>query len=263
MDKFGFIRGRRGPPGPPGKDALALDVWCTRALLLQFQTSATCLFYFNTETDGVLSEKKGLKDRNNDEKKNAIVIRGFNTPVKTKTGSYSLPLDVDSCYEIRHQRSAIKASSVFIVAFSFRLRAPIKDEFPYYIFSNTTSSRAVTLRKDWLDIAGCAKGSPQLKYVKDDWNTMIIQYSRMTTGGENDLCFFMLNGKRGSFQPIVYENNAHELYIGHKVKKTARIELNYFQVCERHFKNDGDRYLLPETFSTLLNEELQARVYDM
>ena len=33
MDKFGYIRGKRGPPGPRGKDALELYTWCPDAVL--------------------------------------------------------------------------------------------------------------------------------------------------------------------------------------------------------------------------------------
>ena len=80
MDKFGYIRGRRGPPGPPGKDALQIDVWCSKSLLKQFQASATCSFYFDNETDGILYDSTktaiGLKNRVADEK-NAICLRGY------------------------------------------------------------------------------------------------------------------------------------------------------------------------------------------
>ena len=261
MDKFGYIRGRRGPPGPPGKDALQLDVWCSKSLLKQFQASATCSFYFDDETDGILYDSGkaaiGLKNRV-DDKKNAICLRGFNMPVKTKVGSYSIPLSVNSCYEIKHISSAINPRTVLIVAFSFRLIKPIKDGLSYYIFSNTNSTRAVTLRKDWLDIAGCAKGSPQLEYNKVGWNRMILQYSRVTEEG-SDLCFFILNGRRGSFEPTVFKEGVHELYIGHKIKKTANIELNYFEVHTVHFRQLNG-YVLPEIFSTLLLNEMQQRV---
>ena len=261
MDKFGYIRGRRGPPGPPGKDALQIDVWCSKSLLKQFQASATCSFYFDNETDGILYDSTktaiGLKNRVADEK-NAICLRGYKKPVKTNK-SYSIPLLNNSCYQISQISSAIRPKSVFIVAFSFKLVKSIEDELSYYIFSNTNSTRAVTLRKDWLDIAGCAKGSPQLTYLKSAWNLMLIQYSRMTDQGSDDLCFFILNGRRGSFEPSVFENDARELYIGHKVKKTANVELNFFEVHTKHFQQ-SDRYILPETFSNLLYKEMQRRL---
>ena len=260
MDKFGYIRGRRGPPGPPGKDVLQFHEWCPKGVLEMFRSSATCCFYFDSKTDGIVYEGKtaiGLKNRI-DGGKNAICLRGFNTPVQTGK-SFSIPLSTDTCFEISRIQSAIQPESVFIVAFSFRLIKPITDDLPYYIFSNTNSTRAVTLRKDWLDIAGCAKGSPQLKYLEKAWNYMIIQYSRVTTEGD-DRCFFILNGRRGSFEPTVFENDARELYIGHKIKTSANIELNYFEVHYKHFPEPLDGYVLPETFSTLLWHDMQQRV---
>ena len=261
MDKFGFIQGRRGPPGPAGKDALQLDVWCTKSVLQQFKASASCAFYFDTESDGILDKKKGLKNRIDEGRYNAKTVRDLQTPVKTGK-SYSLPLSTKSCFEIPTLRSALKPSSVFIVAFSFKLTEAIKDGLSYYIFSNTNSTRAVTLRKDWLDIAGCERGSPQLKYKIDSWNYMLIQYSRVSEDGSSDRCFFILNGRRGFFEPKVYENDAVGLYIGHKLKKTANIELNYFQVHYVHesiHKTMG--YVLPEIFSSLLLKDMKSRVH--
>ena len=212
MDKFGFIRGRRGPPGPAGKDALQLDVWCSKSILQQFRMDASCCFYFDTRTDGILYDSTGktpigLKNRTGDDGQNAICLRGLKAPVPTGK-SFSIPLSTNTCFEISRLSSGLQQTSVFIVAFSFKLIKPITDDLSYYIFSNTTSTRAVTLRKDWLDIAGCAKGSPQLKYFKTGWNFMIIQYSRVTKEGSSDRCFFILNGRRGSFEPKVYENDA-------------------------------------------------------
>ena len=266
MDKFGYIRGRRGPPGPPGKDALQLRIWCPESIVQQFRASATCCFYFNSRTDGILYDStgkipKGLKNQVDKEEHNAICLKGLKPPVKTGK-SYSIPLTTDTCFEISRIGSAIKPKTVFIIAFSFKLIKPIKDDLPYYIFSNTNSSRAVTLRKDWIDIAGCARGSPQLKYLKDGWNIMLIQYSRVTREGSDDRCFFILNGRRGYFEPVVYKNDERALYIGHKSKPSANIELNYFEVHTKHFSelSGVGEYLLPETFSTLLLEDMEQRM---
>jgi hypothetical protein len=273
VDVFGSLSRRQGkqgrlgpvgPTGPAGKDALQLDIWCPKFIAQQFRASATCCFYFDSEIDGILYDPKkkpiGLKNRVNDEKNNAICVRALKTPVQTGK-SFSIPLSSDTCFEILKIQSALLPKTVFIVAFSFRLIEPITDELPYYIFSNTNSTRAVSLKKDWLDIAGCAKGSPQLTYQKKSWNYMIIQYSRVTSEGSADRCFFILNGRRGSFQPIVFENDAQELYIGHKIKKSANIELNYFQVHTKHLPQSiSDDYVLPETFSDLLRDDMQRRV---
>ena len=89
---------------------------------------------------------------------------------------------------------------------------------------------------------------------------MIIQYSRVTLEGSSDRCFFILNGRRGYFEPVVYKKEARELYIGHKLKKSANIELNYFEVHTKHFRHPGNGYVLPETFSNMLQTDMQHRV---
>ena len=48
MDKFGYIRGRRGPAGPPGKDAFNLYAWCPKALLQLFWESESCTYLKGT-----------------------------------------------------------------------------------------------------------------------------------------------------------------------------------------------------------------------
>ena len=47
MDKFGYIRGKRGPPGPKGKDAIPLYSWFPDAMLQMFRQSERCTYYFN------------------------------------------------------------------------------------------------------------------------------------------------------------------------------------------------------------------------
>ena len=44
MDKFGYIRGKRGPPGPKGKDAIPLYSWCPDAMLQMFRQSKNCTY---------------------------------------------------------------------------------------------------------------------------------------------------------------------------------------------------------------------------
>ena len=46
MDKFGYVKGRRGPPGPRGKDAVELYKWCPDAVLRMFRESEQCTFFF-------------------------------------------------------------------------------------------------------------------------------------------------------------------------------------------------------------------------
>ena len=68
VDKFGGIgRKYRGPPGPPGKDALELETWAPHSVLRMFRENEVCTFYCNTAEDGILYDGKekpiGLKDR--------------------------------------------------------------------------------------------------------------------------------------------------------------------------------------------------------
>ena len=263
MNKFGFVRGKRGPRGYPGEDALKLHLWFPESILKLFRESASCSYYFDNATDGILYDKSGKKiglKNQSESEKNATCVRGeTGSPVQTGK-TYSLTLSKENCFLLKLS-SAIKKSSVLIVAFSFKLKKPITDNFSYYIFSNENSTRAVTLRSDRLDIAGCARGSPQLKYLTHSWNYMLIQYSRVSDEGSSDRCFFILNGRRGFFDPVVYENDARELYIGHRKKLCANIELNYFEAHSRHFNEpSGYDYILPETISTLLLKHMESRV---
>ena len=58
MDKFGYIRGRRGPPGPAGKDAFDMAGWTPKALLKMFRENSDCSFYFKSETDCIWYDEK-------------------------------------------------------------------------------------------------------------------------------------------------------------------------------------------------------------
>ena len=89
MDKFGYIRGRRGPRGRPGKDAVNLLNWYPASVLRMFRENEECTFYFCTATDGILYDKDGkpigLKDRFGEFKSeftNAICLQNFLKPVK-------------------------------------------------------------------------------------------------------------------------------------------------------------------------------------
>ena len=107
MDKFGYIRGRRGPRGPPGQDAVNIFTWFPLSALRMFRENSACTFYFNTVDDGILKKDEkpiGLKDRYGEVKRksevrNAICIQNFQQPQKLKTGYYGIPLK-DSLYRI-------------------------------------------------------------------------------------------------------------------------------------------------------------------
>ena len=86
VDKFGgYRRGRPGPPGPSGKNAIQLHEWCPKSLIEMFRKDEECTFYFDTETDGILykdGKPIGLKDRFGG--KNAICLQNFYKPEKIR-----------------------------------------------------------------------------------------------------------------------------------------------------------------------------------
>ena len=93
MDKFGLSRVSRGPPGPPGRDAFDLHLWCPEALLQLFRESEVCTYFFNTAADGLITQGTGkavgLRDRYG--KKHAMCLKNFEKPIKEQE-IYVLPL---------------------------------------------------------------------------------------------------------------------------------------------------------------------------
>ena len=68
-----------------------------------------------------------------------------------------------------------------------------------FIFANGISNKS-------LNIWGIESPLIDLEYDRDDWNTMLIQYSRITDEGTDDKCFFSLNGWRGFFKTRVHKH---------------------------------------------------------
>ena len=60
MNKFGCIRGRRGPPGPAGKDAVKISLWCPQGLAQLLRKGAFYRYYFNTTKEGIT--ENGIQD---------------------------------------------------------------------------------------------------------------------------------------------------------------------------------------------------------
>ena len=101
MDKFGYIRGQRGPPGPLGWDSIDTFTWSPTSVLRMFRENEECTFYFNTADDGIIYDKDnkpvGLKDRFGEFKyksqvRNAICLQNFLKPVKLDSGYYGISL---------------------------------------------------------------------------------------------------------------------------------------------------------------------------
>ena len=260
MDKFGYIKGRRGPRGPPGENALDFQSWLPKAMVKMFRESEQCTYYFDTETDGIIEDggKHALKDRYGEN--HAVCIQNYQKPVKLgKLGIYGLPLKNTKFKVPNIEDQGLTPESIFVIAFSFKILSPL-DEKPYYIFSNTRGNRAVSINNKQLDIWG-ATASPQLKYDMRGWNVMLLQYSRITRTGK-DKCFFILNGDLGTFEPKVYEEEFSDFYIGgtHE-QETAPIMLGSLEIYTKQFRDSIDNYLLPKQIYKPLENFIEDRVW--
>ena len=262
MDKFGYIRGRRGPPGPQGKNALPIHTWFPSSTLRMFREDEECTFYFNTLDDGVMNNGKGkfaLRDRFGIN--HALCLKNFQKPIKVGK-FYGIPLN-DSLYKVKDVRTATVGSCICLVALTFRVKSEIKGDVT--IFTNESETRGVTISKESLNILGT--DPLKLKYQYRDWNTIIIQYSNITAGDAGK-CFFVLNGHRGFFRP--HENinkDDHIVYIGgnSKGKNTANVLLVnfelYYKILNRGQLEPSD-YLVPQEIVSLVDLDMNKRIDD-
>ena len=208
MDKFGYIRGRRGPPGPPGKNAAQLSRWCPKSVLDMFRRDEECTFYFNTDKDGILYEDDkpiGLKDRFG--KNNAICEQNFGSMIKVGK-VFGIQLK-ESLYKISDVGDATTPPSICVIALEFKVSGEMSDDC--YIICNEPKSRGVSISSKSINILGT--DSLKLEYDQRDWNTLVIQYSNVT-GERDDKCFFDLNDRRGSFIPHTDLKEGRTFYIG-------------------------------------------------
>ena len=155
VDKFGgYRRGRPGPPGPPGKNAIDFQSWLPTAMVKMFRENEDCTYFFDAETDGIIEEggKPALKDRYG--KNHAICIQNYQKPMKLgKLGIYGLPLKNTKFKISNIKDQGLSEISIFVVAFSFKILYELDDKH-YYIFSNKSGSRAVSINNKQLDIWG-------------------------------------------------------------------------------------------------------------
>ena len=261
MDKFGYIRGKRGPPGPRGKDAVELHTWCPDAVLRMFRETEQCTYYFNTAEDGISKDEGqfALKDRFG--KRNAICMQNFRKPVKISK-VYGIPL-MDSLYKISDIQTATAGGSICFFAFTFKVSSKLTSE-SNHIFTNETGTRGVTISKKALNILGT--DPLELEYNYRNWNTMIIQYSNITEDSDGK-CFFVLNGKRGSFLP--HKNikvEAKEVYIGGNStgKSNANVVLLNFEVYWKPIDSLmslplPSAYLVPNEIIQLVKDDMEDR----
>ena len=258
MDKFGYIRGKRGPPGPRGKDAVPLYSWCPDAMLQMFRQSEACTYYFNDYDSGVMHNKKtgqnALKDQfgNN----HALCLKNFQNP--TKVGRfYGLPLK-NTLYQIRDIETAAANSTMCLIAFAFKTTTELSEEVT--IFTNKTETRGVTISKSSLNILGT--DPLNLEYHYRDWNTVIIQYSNIEDTGK---CFFVLNERKGFFIPHKIDLHDTEVYIGgnSKGEKCATVMLLNFELYWKAFREnqpEPNDYLVPPEMVDLVCLDMDKRI---
>ena len=257
MDKFGYVKGRRGPPGPRGKDAVELYKWCPDAVLRMFRESEQCTFFFNTEEDGIVNNKGQMELKDRFGKNNAICLKNFQKPVKIGK-YYSIPLK-DSLYKISGCPTATVPSSICIIALQFRIISKLSNE-DHYVFTNETGTRGVTISKKSLNILGT--DPMELHYSYRGWNKLIIQYSNITDDNDGK-CFFVLNGRRGFFlphKPIKMESK--DLYIGgdSKGKSSANVMLSTFETYSKIYDPPIPvSYFLPEEMIQLIQNDMDDR----
>ena len=268
MDKFGYIRGRRGLPGPAGRDAVNIFTWYPMSVLRMFREDAVCTYYCNTADDGILYKNKqavGLKDQfgkfkwkaNGD--KNAICLQNFRQPVKLDSGYYGISLK-NSLYKISEVPFAFAEPSITVVAFSFRVSATLTDE-DHYIFTNKEISRGVAISRNALNILG-STDRLELKYDINDWNTLIIQYSLITESGK-DKNIFILNNEKGFFNLRYDKTQDRDMFIGgHPEKRNyGNVVLANFDIYNRIFDptNIPSNYILPDELFRVLNTDMKER----
>ena len=262
MDKFGYLRARRGRPGKDGKDALDLSKWCPSTVVKSFREDEQCTFYFTSEKDGILFDKNkraiGLADRRG--KFNAICLQSMLRPIGYGD-HFVLPLR-NSLYKITGISSANTSPSIMLVAFTFKVRAPLTSKQEYCIFTNNKGTRSVSINKDSLNIWG-AQTMQDLTYKYRGWNSMIIQYSCIGDDAEQIKkahCWFILNEKRGFFRPRYYadEGGNADLFIGGKPSLTnfADITLGTFEVYLKHWVEEPTDYSIPQEISNLILNDI-------
>ena len=262
MDKFGYIRGQRGPPGPRGKDAVPFYTWCPDAMLKMFRQSEKCTYYFNDVDSGILSNKEKRKRALRDQFGNnhALCLKNFQKP--TQVGKfYCLPLK-DTLYQIKDMETATAYQSICFIAFAFKVTTELSEEVT--IFTNKSETRGVTISKSSLNIL---ETDPlKLKYEYRDWNTVIIQYSN--TENNDGKCFFVVNGRRGFFIPHKTDLRDEEVYIGgnSKGEKSANVMLLNFELYWKPFdaeqQLEPNDYLVPQEMIDLVCNDMDDRRLD-
>ena len=206
VTKFGsYRRGKSGPRGPPGRDALDIYTWLPECTVRMMRESEDCTYYFDHETDGVVVNKstKEIALYDHFGRNHAVCIQNFQRPVRLgKLGIYGLPIR-DSKFKISYLKTqASMDGTIFLVAFTFKILEKLVGEEPRYIFVNQDDSRGVTIDEKHLNILGSSVPL-QLEYIPHDWNSVLIQWSK----GMGNRCLYYLNGKIDYFTLKIDHND--------------------------------------------------------
>ena len=263
MNKFLDDR-RFGVPGPPGRDGFDITGWIPKGLLEMFYKNTTASFYFKTETDCILYDDKkrpiGLVNHG-DSEYNAICLSNFHKPVHIHGSFYALPFD-HTIYKISNIGTADVEPSIMFVAFTFKISKKLEPGKEYIIFTNNNGSRGVVISSKTINILG-AQVRQELTYQPNEWNTMIIQYSNVSSG--EDQCFFYLNENRGFIRPQKYDEYGEDIYIGgnEKGEDCAPIYISRFDVYVRYWKykeihEEIENYLVPEEICKLVLNDIMV-----
>ena len=254
MDKFGQGRTNRGPPGPKGKDAFNLRLWCPEALLEFIRRSESCTYFFNTLIYGILvkgGKPIGLKDRYG--QNHAICLKDFEKPRRLYE-IFVLPLE-GSMYRIQNIQQALASPTLAMFGLSFKVSKALTGV--HYIFTNQTKSRGVYISEKSLNI--CGTDPLQLEYNYKDWNRLIIQYTCFEGYAQ---CFFMLNGVKGFFTKDEHTEIDHTIFIGgHPDEKhPSNVFLANFEIYGKSFTLGTNLTFLPNDMIGLIDENFRDRI---
>ena len=254
MDKFGQGRTSRGPPGPRGKDAFDLHLWCPSGLLNLFRESESCTYFFNTLSDGILTKQGkpvGLKDRYGEN--HAICLKNFEKPTQLYE-IFVLPLE-GALYKIQNIQQALAPPTIAVFALSFKVSKPLTGV--HYIFANQAKSRGVYITEKSLNI--CGTDPLQLEYNYKNWNRLIIQY---TCFEGHNRCSFLLNGNKGFFTKNDHTERDRVIYVGGhpSEENSSDVYIANFEIYSKAFDLDANLTFLPNEITRLIDETFRDRI---
>ena len=236
VDKFGDCcglpgpqgkRGQQGEVGPPGKKGKDGEKgasglfdfcrWFGPDMLRLIRKNGDCSYYFDTEKDFIMKEKKiaGFKTHS-DRKLNAESRKTSVKKVKLDPGHGFGVTFKDSLFEINDITSlALSGYSYSLLVITFKMdESPLKEEF---IISDKELFRGLSIDSESLNIYGATERPLKLKYIPGKWITIGIQW---TCYNNNRQGYYFLSQEitpeMGTFTTakIKKESRKEKLYLG-------------------------------------------------